>query len=139
MARARSCALVFGILALTSCNPPPGSSFSGEVRYNGQPVAEGMIYLDPVDPPNNRPTAGPIKDGKFNIPASDGLLVGRYRVRITASDLFSKSANTPQVDTDGLPSGPAFKELIPAKYNTNSELTFEVKAGANEHTFDLKK
>jgi hypothetical protein len=139
MARARSCAFVLGILALTGCNSPSGSTFSGEVRYNGQPVAEGMIYLDPTDPPSNRPTAGPIRDGKFHIPATDGLLAGRYRVRIAANDPASKSANAPQIDADGLPSGPAYKELIPAKYNTNSELTFEVKAGTNEHTFDLKK
>jgi hypothetical protein len=139
MARACVCAFVLGILALTGCNSSSGNTFSGEVRYKGQPVAEGMIYLDPTDPPNNRPTAGPIRDGKFHIPTSDGLRAGHYRVRITANDPGSKSTNVPQTDADGLPTGPAYKELIPAKYNTNSELTFEVKAGINDHTFDLKK
>jgi hypothetical protein len=137
MVRARLCAFVVGILGLAGCNSSSGNAFSGEVYYNGQPVAEGVIYFDPTDPPNNRPTAGPIRAGKFNIPASDGLMAGRYRVRITAIDPATKPSGS-QTDADGVPIGPAVKELIPAKYNTKSELAFEVKSGTNEHKFDLK-
>ena len=72
-----------------------------------------------------------ITDGHYATTDSGGVPVGQYRVEIRAYDL-----NTPFPKT---PEDPPRKQLLPAKYNTQSELDFVVELGQEEivRDFDL--
>ena len=136
MIRARLCAALVAVplLALIGCDsatrPNP---VSGTVTYKGQPIAEGMIYFDPTEPAGNKPTAGPIRDGKYDISAREGPAAGRYRVRITAIDPQAKAASADKgVDEIGLTIGPEQKELLPARYNRQSELSADIPRGGKK-------
>ncbi len=66
--------------------------------------------------------------GKYDLVYVDqtrGALVGEHTVRITT-----------YVEEDS-PAAAKFKESIPKKYNSNSELKKTVKPGRNEFNFDL--
>ena len=54
-----------------------------------------------------------------------GAVIGLNKVRITS-----------QLDA---PPGPGWKDPIPARYNSASELSAEVKAGENSLTFELQR
>jgi hypothetical protein len=74
-----------------------------------------------------------IEAGRFRIPAATGLLPGKYRVSVSATD------GTPTAAEAGGGNG-MLKELVPAKYNTQTTLTAEVTdAGPNELSFALEK
>jgi hypothetical protein len=105
---------------------------SGTVNFDGKPVEDGAINFFPTD--GKSPTAGDvIKDGKYSI---NKVPVGNMKVTISGSKVVGKKKvyNTPES-----PEMPVTQELLPAKYNDKSELTFEVKRGANEKNWDLAK
>ena len=105
---------------------------SGTVSYQGQPVQEGMISFEPQGA--GTPAGAIIKDGKYDATGTGAVPVGRYRVRISAT--VEDTANWVK---DAMPVAPK-KELLPAKYNRDTELTLEVASGAGEmeQNYDLK-
>jgi hypothetical protein len=115
----------------------PREAISGSVTVAGQPLAQGTIQFAPSS--GALPTAGTagIKDGKYSIPRSEGLVPGPYKVLISS---FTEVADSPE--PHGLPGKPSPppKNLVPKKYNKSTTLTAEVKSGAsNTFDFDLKK
>lgn len=123
-------AICLGAL-LAGCGPsgPETYEVSGEVTFDGQPVAEGQIVFRSAEG-SSASWAGAIKDGRYALAAT----AGKKRVEITA---------TRQVQTaQDSPSGQGaftFESYIPAKYNSQSELTVEVTPeGPNEFDFSLE-
>jgi hypothetical protein len=125
------------IASLTGCAGGGGAkryAVSGEVKWRSQPLDKGGITFLPADPSLGASGGAMIKDGRYSIPAKDGLLPGRYKVMISSADP-SKAA-----DPDALPgpSGPLPKDRIEPKYNAETVLTAEVKAeGPNTFNFDV--
>ena len=104
----------------------PREAVSGTVTLDGQPLAEGSIQMLPVNAKDGQTGGAIIKNGKYSIPRSQGLVPGTYNVTI---DMPSLSGAAP----DSGPPGPMQaadlpKNLIPAEYNTRSALTAEAKA-----------
>jgi hypothetical protein len=141
--------LVLGI-ATTGCagsgDDLPRQPVSGTVTMDGQPLPEGVIQFSPTRDTTKGPVVGAnaeIKDGQFSIPREEGLVSGSYKVSISHAELKeakAKGKTSTNVDTK-IPSrtkeiGP---ELIPARYNTESELKTEIKpGGGRDLKFDLK-
>jgi hypothetical protein len=100
---------------------------SGEVTWNGMPVPNGMIVLQPVDP-KTPPAGGQIRDGKYQLRSKPG----KMRVQIEAVRA------TNQVDpATGTPLGEMY---IPARYNTQTSLEAEISSdGANRFDFPLQE
>jgi hypothetical protein len=71
--------------------------------------------------------------GQYEIPREQGLVPGKYRVRITAG------TPTPPIAPGELPgpSGGTSKERIPAKYNVRSDIEATVTA-AGPNTFNYE-
>ncbi len=129
------CAVAVSALLLVGCTPPDGRvAVQGTVQFNGKPLDSGTIQFHPLD------TAGPssfaggeVTDGKFTVPAAQGLYPGKYKVMISSPDAVMKDPGVPGE------SGPPAKDRIPKKYNAESKEVVEVKAtGDNRFEFDLK-
>jgi hypothetical protein len=111
--------LAASLLLLTGCGGGPDLvSVSGEVTYDGAPVAEGQIVFADVD--GVAPTShAPIASGKYKIETP----AGAKKVRITATKETGKileGAMGAEV--------PELVDLIPAKYNTATTLSAEIAA-----------
>ncbi len=105
---------------------------SGTVTYDGKLVEDGAISFFPAD--GKGATAGStIKEGKYS---ASKVPVGNVKVSISGSKVVGKKK---VYDTPNSPEMPITEELLPAKYNTKSELTLEVKRGANEKSWELAK
>ena len=107
---------------------------------DGQPLADGAIQFSPIaggaGPTPSVSGGATIQDGRFSVRRETGLVPGNYKVAINAAagtaKVQTKMAPTPKVPL-------ILKELIPAKYNSRSELTAVIKTGGSDDLkFDLQ-
>lgn len=119
-------------IALAGCSGDPSKTrlpVTGTVSFKGQAVAQGSINFF-AEQGGALISGAPIESGKFSIPADKGLPPGNYTVRIT-------SASSAEPKEIGGTQPAEAKELIPAKYNTESTLKREVKQGQTNFDFNL--
>ena len=113
-------------------------SVSGTVTFDGQPVEEGRITFTPVGT-EGQLAGAEIKDGKYTIPLKEGPVAGQHKVSIVASRKTGEQREAP------MPAPPGTKievkeEYIPLKYNRQTTLTADIKAGENKDVdFKLDK
>jgi hypothetical protein len=128
------------LVPLAGCGNKEGpfAPVSGVVLLNGKPLADASVSFTPVvtEKTSYGPGSHAITDaqGRFTLKVSSangtGALVGRHTVRISLAD-------TPKGDPGG---SHLTKELLPARYNSKSELTFEVPSdGTWDARFELTK
>ena len=125
---------LFAVLAVAAgCGDtgPATADVSGTVTVDGKPPPAGSsISFVPAD--GKAGTSGClIENGRYSTRAA----VGQARVEIRAPRAVGK----PRKTEDG-PGGEGqiVEESLPEKYNSNTELTFDVKPGKNEKNWDLK-
>ena len=97
---------------------------TGSVTLDGQPLRTGNIRFEPTD--GGTATAdAPIAEGKF----TGKMPPGDKRVLITAPKVIGKKK---MYDTPDSPVVDIVEELLPKRYNTQSELKLSVKLGKQE-------
>lgn len=126
------------IMVLAGCAESTGGrvAVEGSVGFKGAPLDTGFIMFVPENAGGPATQASAmIANGSYKIPAHQGLYPGKYRVALSSGD-----GKTPAGDPNALP-GPtgnfSSKERIPAKFNTETTLAIEVKAGA-KNAFDFQ-
>lgn len=127
------CYLLFNCLVCCPFSGCGGSNLapvSGTVTFDGQPLKEASIRFVPAD--GKAPTeAAMIRDGKFGAQ----LQRTTYKVQINASKLVDTGA---KLDEKGPGGGPTAVEILPARYNVQSELTLSVTGPIRDARFELK-
>jgi hypothetical protein len=126
--------LALALAAFVGCSDgPQRMPVKGTVKLDGQPLATGSLLMTPL---KKGPVAGcDIKDGRFEMSSERGPGPGEYRVEITAYRPTGKKV----YDSDFNASTETLEPIVPARYNTASELTATVSAETeNEFKFDLK-
>lgn len=131
---------------------PPMAPVKGKVTLYGKPHKKGIVTYEPQ---GGGPSGSSLTDenGDYEIWTSGfkGAVIGNHTVRVTtvveastAPPPSEMSSDDPNYAAQAL-GGPAAykqseknKEPVPAKYNKNSELKFEVKSGSNTNNLDLK-
>lgn len=117
------------ILLASGCGPkkptgPADVPVKGQVILDGKPLAEGQIAFFVQ---GSAPGSFPVSNGAFSGTAKEGT----NRVEVRAFK------DGPPLNTDPNKT-PTKVNILPAKYNTESKLTADVKAGsANEFKFDV--
>jgi hypothetical protein len=110
---------------------------SGEVAFNGKPVQEGTISMEPADG-QGPTTGGKIVAGRFQLTGEAAPFPGKKIVRISAG---RKTGRKIPVGSFGR-AGDMVDEMeryIPEMYNTRSTLTCEIIPGESKQiNFDLK-
>jgi hypothetical protein len=135
--------LVVAVAALTlvGCSSDSDRSHvQGTVRYNGEPVDDGGIAFVPEGEGASQEGAsqvratGEIRDGRYDLDSKRGPYPGKYRVEI----YWNKKTGRQIANRSRTAFRDERKQVIPAKYNTNTELKVDVKPGRDTHDFDLK-
>jgi hypothetical protein len=121
---------ILALLGLTclGCSADKMLPLTGTVTLDGTPLEKGTISLAPAD--SNGPTAEAIiNGGKYSLKTMPGTKkVVIHGLKKVGTRLFHpEDPTSPTVDVN--------EETVPAKYNTTSQLTAEVKAG--ERTLDF--
>lgn len=129
-------ATVFALTFCAGCGSGR-SPVSGEVTFDGKPVQEGTITLEPADG-QGQTTGGKIADGKYYLAGDAAPLPGKKTVRIFAVRKTGRRIPA------GPPSPPdtmveEIERYIPSAYNIQSILTCEITdQGAKQLDFPLK-
>jgi hypothetical protein len=119
------------VLAVAGCATDPSvGTVSGEVTLDGQPLKDGIIKFIPGDGKTATADA-PVRDGRY----SATVPPGPKRVEVSAPKVVGKRK---VYDTPGSPEVDVVSELIPARYNVQSELTMTVAAGRQTMNYELK-
>lgn len=116
--------------ALAGCGPAVGT-VSGTVSVDGQPLEKGVISFVPADG-KGAPITVDIKGGAYRAEAQ----VGPKHVQISAPVVTGKRKEYEGPDA---PLVEITEESLPPKYNSESELTFEVKRGANTQDWKVER
>ena len=141
--------LVLIALLLTGCSGPYADyslvdlvKAHGTIKLDGKPLAAAVVtFEDPTD--DTMSYAMTDADGNYTLQFDSemsGVKVGKKVVRIsTTRKLLGLNSKPGQEDSDADPSEANQKpvELVPDRYNKNSELTADVVQGTTRYDFNL--
>ena len=116
------------VLFLSGCGDAGPVMFpvQGNVTWNKMPLENGNITFEPTDTAK-APSGGKIVNGRYQLRAS----AGKCKIRILAT----RPGKTVDAQMGVAPQ----EQYIPAKYNSETTLEFEVQAaGPNVKDFDLE-
>ena len=106
--------LLAGLAALamvSGCSRGDGRQrVTGRVTLDGEPLAEGAINFRPAPGLTANSSGGPIKAGRFQLPADRGLVPGRYLVTVTAMRETGRMIEDEQMGTIAETEQVRFKE-----------------------------
>jgi hypothetical protein len=122
-----------------SATGPPRMHVSGQVTYDGKPIPDGNIRFNPIDGTSGESPMVQIQEGKYDVPASMGLVVkGRYNVVITAERPTGKTMHNPfAYKMKDLPLVQELENYIPTKYNSQTNLSVTVSEDDSKNKFDF--
>ncbi len=119
-----------------SADELPREPVSGTVTLDGQPLEAGAIQFFPAPKAGGVAVSGgsPVEGGAFAITREYGLVPGSYKVAINAAEPESRDKRAKGHTRKGAP----VKDVVPAKYNSETILTAEIeKGGSNRLKFEL--
>lgn len=113
----------------SACGPATGT-VSGTVQINGSPAASGVISFVPAEG-SGEPATAEITSGKYEVQTT----AGKKFVQISAPIVTGKRKEYEGPDA---PLVEITEESLPPRYNSQTELNFEVQRGANAKDWDLQ-
>ena len=113
-------AMLLATCLAAGCAPRP-VAVRGEVKLDGLPLDEAAIRFSPAAG-GSRPVGAMVQQGAYEIPASEGLLPGDYRVEFMDDPPLSVGHDQAKLKT---------RRPFPYRYTHESPLTVQV---GNEHT-----
>ena len=105
-------------------------TITGVVTIDGQPLDKGVISYVPADS-QGQPVTVNIVNGKYTLQAP----TGQKYVQVSAPTVVDRRK---EYDGPDAPLVEITDERLPPKYNSQTELTFEVKAGDNAKDWAVK-
>jgi len=128
--------LLLGVVATSlGCgNSSSRGAVRGSVTLDGMPLDDATITFAPEAAGQDKAAWTMTKQGKYSIPAVTGPAVGPSRVEIRASRKTGKQL----ADTGPFGAADEMREIVPPRYNSQSELNANIKSGDNIVDFDLK-
>ena len=144
---------LIAIVCVTGCGEsgPPMGSVKGQVTMYGTPYTKGIVTFTPADGgPAGVSRTG--ENGEYELWSSGrkGAVIGKHKVSVTTimeaevtsqpSDMKSDDPKYAEMMTNQDPykKVAAKKDPIPAKYNSQTELSFDVVSGSNKFDIPLK-
>ena len=123
--------LLFSLVSTSGCtDSPTHGTVRGTVTLDDEPLAEGTVRFVPVDG-QSQTTSGFVTNGTFTATVPAGLM----RVEFSAPKVTGEMQK--MYDEPDSPEVPVVDELLPVKYNVETELTLEVKLGSQDASFPL--
>lgn len=120
------------LLVLAGCGGDSAQPVRGRVTLDGEPVTMGSIVFMPLSSGGAKAAAA-IENGNYTIPAAQGLPTGKYRVEVS----WHKPTGRKIPSADPGMTADETREAVPAKYNTDSNLTVELNGSDQPHDFSL--
>ncbi len=130
--------MLMGLVVLCGCGQsgPRRAEVAGSVKLNGQDVIEGAIQFIPIEGTKGPSAGAPIKDGKYHIARTGGVVVGKNRVELRATRKTGKKVQDPTAKPGTLVE--EVGESFPGEYNIDSKMSRDVQEGSNTLDFEIQ-
>lgn len=128
------CVLGFTLAMLSGCSKETGRlAVKGSVSFKGLPLPHGNIQFFPLEEGKGESAGAMISKGSFEIPASNGMLSGKYKVVISCAE---EMKNPPKNLARG--SSPPTEEKLPPEFSSfeKTKATAEVTS-TGKNIFDF--
>jgi hypothetical protein len=146
--RSRPCFLLVAAILLSAAGcgrgsgGPPRAAVSGEVRLDDAPLKAGIIRFVPKGATKGPVALTTIKEGRYEMSASDGPVLGKNSIEIVATITDNPVAGATDIKAAWVEYAKSSQSrapeiTIPKKYNRNSTLNVEVTPRGN-NAFDFK-
>ncbi len=120
------------MVLVTGCGSSDLGSVSGKIHLDGEPLANAVVTFYPE---NADVTAGK-GAASFGRTDESGYYELHYNRDAKGAEIGAhKVAITTLQESSGGDYGAGVKELVPTKYNSNTELTAQVTSGSNRIDF----
>lgn len=124
------------LLLIGGCGHADTQVVTGSITLDGQPLAHGQIEFTPTGATRGPIAGATIENGRYQVPAvAQGLKTGGvYRVMISSmvgSGRFIRHPEAPGGKMEAL------KNVVPPRYNDQSELTITISAQPDENVHDF--
>jgi hypothetical protein len=128
--------LLIGMSAAIGCGAsgPERFAVSGQVTFDGAPLADGEITFTPDKTTAGPTAAGRIENGAYDIPADRGPVAGAYSIAITAE---RPSGRKVRADIIGDATVDQMEQYIPPQYNAQTTLQADFSADRDDLNFEL--
>jgi hypothetical protein len=136
---------LIAVVAAVGCSRSDKTEVFGEVKLNGQPLADGDISFLPELGAAASQSSAAIQQGSYRLTGEWGLVPGTYEVRINAyraptdkSNMLPGGSLDKPPETPGIPNR---EQFLPKKFNTESTLEKLVVAPGKtkiKQDYDLK-
>jgi hypothetical protein len=121
--------------AAVGCGNGGRAPVEGTVTLDGKNVDGGTIVFAPEDFRDGTPIVkAEIKNGKYSLDASNGPVVGKYRVEISWMQKTGRQIpanDNPEIKVD------EEVQRIPIPYNSGSKNMVEIKSGGNKFDYTI--
>ena len=115
---------------MAGCDNPKEAEVAGTVTVDGAPAKDGSIAFIPVDG-MSRTAGAPIADGAYQA----RVPIGNMQVQIRVPKVVGQRKLYATPDS---PTQPILVEVLPPKFNNESELKLMVKPGMNRQDYQLE-
>lgn len=134
----RYTALVLLLLVMTGCGGGiQRVAVEGEVSLDGKPIQKGSILFRPTGTTKGMTAGGEIIDGRYQLSADKGPVVGNNIVEFYAD--FKTGRKVLLVPHDpGSGSVDEYVQVFPERFNTRSTVQCEIKSGESTYDFNLR-
>lgn len=149
MSRWFAVAASLGCISLLGCSGENVGSVTGKVTMDGQPLPNAIVTFTP-QAGGRTGTGKTDANGQYKLvfAGGEGATIGMNKVSVTTAPetvAVTETSSDSEAYAQQAMGGSAsdydtakVTEPIPARYNKNTELTFEVKSGSNVYDIELK-
>lgn len=137
----RSCRLLLAVVTIPWCSLLVGCgssscAISGDVLVDGQPLPDGRIALRPASEASGvRTVQAVVTDGAYSFTKNQGIAPGTYSVVITGRRKTGDALPPEEGSGEVIE---RYEQYLPARYNTNTELTANIVGDASDLNFELQ-
>lgn len=118
-------------LLASGCSETERASVKGRVTLDSEPLDGATISFIPTSQGKGIAAWAKVQGGEFSIEAAQGPKCGDNRVEIRCVRPTGRTLPyAPHLDE--------FREIVPIKYNSQSQLTAKILPGENQSDFSLK-
>jgi hypothetical protein len=110
------------------------ATICGQVTLDGKPIEQGSISFTPIQGAQGTAVGATIKDGQYRLSAAQGPGIGMNRVEISSIRKTGRKIAKGMGGT-GLTMEETAEAVAP-RFNSNSNVTLEIKAGDNVGNFE---
>lgn len=115
------------LFGVSGCGGGGETKVYGTIQWDGAPVATGKIDFEPADG-RGKAVSAEIIEGQYEVRVSPGdKIIRLFAFKVAGKRKMYETPDSPMMDV--------YEQIIPAKFNTKTELKLTVTGSSQEYNY----